>query len=286
MHESACKVSVIVPTHNRATVLGATLDAILAQAFDDFEVICVDDSSSDGTPEVLATYGDRIRALRVEHRSPARTRNAGAAMARGELLLFTDDDCAVPEGWIAAMVNRFEHQDCDALSGGFATKSMATRVERYQHYRMRLLFGDKAKRVRACPVINFLIPKEVFDDAGGFANELDFVLEDWEFCHRLRAKGYCIRYDPSVKVTHAYQTDWPLIRRRLMDTAAGGIRLCRMTGASPHLMMMRSKLKWLSSPVWILWHYPLALYGMSVRVETAFFIARLRAYIRMLVGKA
>ena len=88
------KVSVIVPTHNRASMLPRAVDSVLAQTFTDFELIIVDDASEDETPEVVAGMTDpRIRPFRHSHnRKLAATRNTGIANARGEYVAFLDDD--------------------------------------------------------------------------------------------------------------------------------------------------------------------------------------------------
>ena len=60
------RFSVVVPVHNREKLVGATIDSVLAQTFRDFELIVVDDGSTDGTPELLRSYGTKIRTMRQE----------------------------------------------------------------------------------------------------------------------------------------------------------------------------------------------------------------------------
>lgn len=84
--------SVIIPTYNRAALLQLVLNSIFAQEFNDFEVIVVDDGSTDETWERLLTWGERVRALRHQNAGPGPTRNLGAQKARGEYLAFLDSD--------------------------------------------------------------------------------------------------------------------------------------------------------------------------------------------------
>ncbi|WP_150118011.1 glycosyltransferase family 2 protein, partial [Meiothermus taiwanensis] len=89
--------SVVIPTYNRAQLLARTVRAFLAQDGVPFEVIVVDDGSTDATPEVLAGFRDpRLRVLRQPNAGLASARNAGLLQARGQYVLFNDDDI-VPE---------------------------------------------------------------------------------------------------------------------------------------------------------------------------------------------
>jgi hypothetical protein len=84
--------SVVIPTYNRDALVAATLDSVFAQQCTDYEVIVVDDGSTDGTLERVAAFGDRVRMLRQDHRGCAAARNLGAREARGEYLAFLDSD--------------------------------------------------------------------------------------------------------------------------------------------------------------------------------------------------
>lgn len=85
-------VSVVIPTFNRAALIGRALKTVLAAAAPGDEVIVVDDGSSDETPAVLASYGERIRAVRTTNGGAGRARNLGIAAARRPLVAFLDSD--------------------------------------------------------------------------------------------------------------------------------------------------------------------------------------------------
>jgi len=86
------KFSVVIPACNRGELLRACLESVFAQSFRDFEVIVVDDGSTDHTPAVLAEFGDRIRVIRQKNQGQATARNAGIEAARGEYIAFLDCD--------------------------------------------------------------------------------------------------------------------------------------------------------------------------------------------------
>ncbi len=84
--------SVIIPAYNRADLIGQTLDSVLAQSFRDFEIIVVDDGSTDNTVEALSAYAGRIKLLRQENQGPSAARNHGLRHAAGEYVAFLDSD--------------------------------------------------------------------------------------------------------------------------------------------------------------------------------------------------
>ena len=85
-------VSVVIPTYNRAEYLKQALSSVFRQTFTDYEVIVVDDGSTDETPDVLKDYQDRIISLRQENSGAARARNRGIRLARGRWVAFLDSD--------------------------------------------------------------------------------------------------------------------------------------------------------------------------------------------------
>lgn len=102
-------ISVIIPTYNRAETLKEAIDSVLGQSYREFELIIVDDGSTDQTAEMLAGCEERVRVVRQANRGVSAARNAGVAAARGEWLAFLDsDDLWKPRklekqmGWLAA----------------------------------------------------------------------------------------------------------------------------------------------------------------------------------------
>jgi len=86
------RVSIVIPTHNRAGLLRLAIDSALAQTYPQVELIVVDDGSTDGTAAVVAQYGERVTYLRQANRDVAAARNTGVRAASGDYLAFLDDD--------------------------------------------------------------------------------------------------------------------------------------------------------------------------------------------------
>jgi teichuronic acid biosynthesis glycosyltransferase TuaG len=101
-------VSVVMPTYNRRALLEASIDSVLAQILDDFELVIVDDASTDGTAEVLAREArkdPRIRVMRAAVNGGCdAARNLAMSSARGRYLAFLDDDLFLPERLERAVV--------------------------------------------------------------------------------------------------------------------------------------------------------------------------------------
>jgi glycosyltransferase involved in cell wall biosynthesis len=89
---AAPAVSVIIPSYNRARLIPQAIDSVLQQTFPDFEIIVVDDASTDDTESVVRAYGDRVRYVRTRHGGVAHARNVGMQHARGRYFTFLDSD--------------------------------------------------------------------------------------------------------------------------------------------------------------------------------------------------
>ena len=116
---SSPRVSVVIPTRNRASYLPALLTALDAQTYRPLEVIVVDDASSDGTAELLARWeGEGRQVERLEQPAGSyAARNRGWRVASGELIAFTDDDCVPEPGWLAALIDAMTSTEVVAAQG-------------------------------------------------------------------------------------------------------------------------------------------------------------------------
>jgi GT2 family glycosyltransferase len=113
------RVSVVIPTYNRARYLGEAVESVMAQTYTDWELIVVDDGSVDDTAAVLAGYGGRVTTVRQPHVGASAARNAGLAVARGELISFLDsDDLFLPHN-LEVLVARLDQRPEAAVAYGW-----------------------------------------------------------------------------------------------------------------------------------------------------------------------
>jgi glycosyltransferase involved in cell wall biosynthesis len=109
MNKETCKASVVIPTCNRGDSVVATLETVLANTHPSFEVILIDQSKNDETENAVEHFksDSRFRYVRFAARGAGRSRHLGLSEARGEVVLYTDDDCTVPSDWIEKMTGIF-----------------------------------------------------------------------------------------------------------------------------------------------------------------------------------
>ena len=166
-------LSIIIPAHDEAPLIGATLDALAAATAwlgDDVEIIVVDDASTDSTASIARGRGARV--LQVDRRQIAAVRNEGARIARGNRLLFVDADTLANREVIAALIAAM---DAGAVGGG-----VAVRFERPLPLHMRIFESVSIVLFRLfgiTPGCFLFCTREAFETVGGF-NESLYVTED------------------------------------------------------------------------------------------------------------
>ncbi len=209
--------SVIVPAYQAAGSLELCLDALSAQtvARELYEVIVVDDGSTDGTGEIARRAGAQVIAQR--NAGAAAARNAGAAVARGNLLLFTDADCAPVPGWIAALVAPFADERVAGSKGTYLSRQRQI-ISRFT----QLEYEDRYDRMAGAETIDFVdtysaaYRRDIFRANAGFDPAFLFD-EDQEFSFRLTEKGYRLVFAPAAQVYHRHNaTLAAYIRRKFL----------------------------------------------------------------------
>jgi glycosyltransferase involved in cell wall biosynthesis len=181
----APKVSVVIATYNRAEFLPATLDSVLAQTFQDFEIVVVDDGSTDNTQEVLRAYRDRVRYLYQENRGPSAARNLGARHARAAWIAIQDSDDLCENHHLETLFTYArEHRDCamifanGAYLGGKEHRRQTIiprpKSRRLARHGVRLvdLFEKSIVRLQAS-----LISKNCYDAVGGHDETLRIAMD-------------------------------------------------------------------------------------------------------------
>jgi glycosyltransferase involved in cell wall biosynthesis len=241
----------VICSHNGGRTLPSALAHIRRQSLSSerFEVIVVDDGSTDGTSEIAEAHGARV--IRLEPSSGiAAARNAGVSAAKGAIIAFTDDDCEPRKDWLAALTSSLTDHCADGVGGQIIPASTDGLVLRYLAvrrslnplgtdrllastnlgYRIRLYlrnFGRLTPQLSSgaglayVATANAAFRRELLVELGGFDEGLAFAGEDVDLCRRAHSRtgGSLLLYEPSAVVLHRFK---PELRDTLRRSRAYG----------------------------------------------------------------
>jgi glycosyltransferase involved in cell wall biosynthesis len=205
------RLSVVIPTYNRRERLGRVLAALEQQDASphDFEVIVVDDGSTDGSSEWLATRPTKfqLRAIRLANGGPARARNAGVELAIGEIILFIDDDVEPVPCLVSEHLRSHERESRIVVIGPLASLPhyaqpwVAWEQAKVEAQYDAMTRGDWAPTFRQFWTGNASVAKKHFVEAGGF--DANFLrAEDVELGVRFMALELGFRFNPTARGLH------------------------------------------------------------------------------------
>ncbi|MGF1478312.1 MAG: glycosyltransferase [Cyanophyceae cyanobacterium] len=222
--------SVIIPSYNRPQQLVNCLQSLTRLEYprDRFEVIVVDDGSSEPYDAAVAPFQERLplRLMRQNNAGPAAARNHAAQTAQGKYLAFTDDDCTPAPDWLQALEARFARAPEDIVGGRtvnaltnnpFSATSQNIISMGYEHYNA---VPDQARFFASN---NMVVPAERFRALGGF-DESFTTSEDRELCDRWLHQGYKMTYAPEVIIYHAHPMNLRSFWRQHFSYGQGAFR--------------------------------------------------------------
>jgi glycosyltransferase involved in cell wall biosynthesis len=204
-------VSVVIPTYNRRARLGRVLDALELQSVerDRFEVIVVDDGSTDDTAAWLRnrTFGFGLHLVEQSNRGPGAARNAGVAKAEADLVLFLDDDVVPGRKLIAEHLKMHAAESKVVVIGPMSSLSsyrqpwVAWEQAKLEDQYRAMIRGDYSPTFRQFWTGNASLARKDFLTAGGFDTSLSRG-EDVELGQRLAAQGVGFRFNPEATGLH------------------------------------------------------------------------------------
>ena len=215
-------VSIIIPVVNNLPLNQACLESIWKHTHDvSYEIVVVDNHSTDGSHEYFKGLGDKIRLIRNnELRTFAQSNNQGAREARGELLLFLNNDTYVTEGWLSSMLECLRSDSNIGIVGNkhlFPANGTISHVggvfgnfgpvHMYLFYSADLPFLNQDREYQWVTAACILIPRHLYFKVEGFCEEYRNSFEDVDLCLKLRALGYLVVYcHKSVIYHHGLRT--------------------------------------------------------------------------------
>ena len=250
-------VSVIIPTYNRQIVISRAIESVLAQSLSPREVIVVDDGSTDGTADVLASFGDSIRSIRQNNQGQAVARNVGVDHASGDYVAFLDSD----DWWNVDKLERqlefFLSMNADACFHDFTLQNPATgrAVASWNHECHRMgwpvLSSDMVDDalsvvVRRADVFftsTLLMRREVFVRLGGYRSEYRRC-QDVDMHCRLALNGTVAFLDEPLAVKEENSAACPFLayemRLALLKQSLG---VCLREGRRRSVCVLRTAIR-------------------------------------------
>lgn len=211
---SALRCSIVVPVYNGRGVIERCLDALARQTGlppELFEIIVVDDGSTDTTAAQVRGWFERhpaltCRLVQQPNGGPAVARNHGVEVARGDIILFTDADCAPTAHWMRALLTPFGEPAVVGAKGTYLSEQMGL-VPRF----VQAEYEERYRRMAGRSSIDFIdtysaaYRRNVFLENRGFDPRFRVPsCEDQEFSFRLAAKGYRMVFVPEAQVVHLH----------------------------------------------------------------------------------
>lgn len=205
------KISIIIPVYNEEDYLYQCLNRLCQQKTKiTFEIIVVDNNSSDQTKKIAQTQ--KCRVINERQQGAVFARNKGTQTALGEIIIFIDADCLLPPDYLNKVVAIFErHPEIDAVSGpcvyydgGRFIYWLTDKLD-YLYYLFKLVkisFG-----VQIMTSANMAVKKKVFEKIGGFNEQITKVVqtEDVEIAIRLQRAGFKIYFDKNLKIFSSFR---------------------------------------------------------------------------------
>lgn len=222
MTDAPVKITIAIPTYNRAALLRQTLEGITTQQFprDYFEILVIDNNSTDETRTVVGEFASARpapRYIREYRQGLDHARNRAIREARGEIIVFGDDDILVEPDWLAQLTVPLLADGSTRRIGAVGGEVVPVFPEgapdwvRGWHEPLAFRQDVGALDPQHCPMgANLAFPRWVFDEVGGFNTKLDrtadhcFCGGDREMIRRVRDAGYEVWFSPDASVQHQF----------------------------------------------------------------------------------
>ena len=197
------KVSVVVASYNGAATLHTCLESLARLNYPNYEVILVDDGSTDATPQIAGEFPS-VRTIRQNNLGLSAARNTGIAAATGEVVAFTDSDCRADEDWLYYLVNDLVRSEFAGIGGHNLLPPedsvVAAAVLVCPGGPAHVMLTDReAEHIPGC---NMAFYKWALDEIKGFDPVYRQAGDDVDLCWRLQELGYKIGFAPSAFVWH------------------------------------------------------------------------------------
>lgn len=200
-------ISVIIPMYNAGKNILPLLESLSSQSRHDFEVIIVDDGSTDSSREIVETnkksFSFPVTLITQQNAGPAKARNVGVENAKGQIVIFLDSDCLTPPDWIEEMIRPLTGKVA-GCNCGYQTKNSEILVARYIGYEIARRHERLNKNnIDTVGSYSASFIKEIFQKAGGFNTDYRNASgEDFDLSFNIHKLGYTLVFTDNTFVYH------------------------------------------------------------------------------------
>lgn len=200
--ESWPSVSVLVCSYNGSNTIGECCQALQQLNYPNYEVIVVDDGSTDGTGEIAESYGFHV--IRTPNHGLSHARNIAAEAAQGDIVAYTDDDTRPDPNWLRYLAATFQSTDFAAVGGPnippLGLDDVSTAIGQSPGGPIHVLITDtSAEHIPGC---NMAFRREKLLELGGFDTQFRIAGDDVDLCWRILQRGWQIGFSPAAMVWH------------------------------------------------------------------------------------
>jgi O-antigen biosynthesis protein len=238
------RVSVVVASFNGGRTLDECLQSLANLTYPDYEVIVIDDGSTDDTPQIISRYD--VRSIRSENGGLSRARNRGIEASTGEIVAFIDSDAYADPDWLFHLVTALREQDAAAVGGpnlappkdGFTAACVDFAPGNPTHV---LLDDQQAEHVPGC---NMAFRKDALSKIGGFDHTHRAAGDDVDVCWKLLVRDETIAFSPGAIVWHHRR---PTVRAYLRQQRGYGYAEAHLRRRYPGRFNIFGDLVWAGS---------------------------------------
>lgn len=270
--------SVIIPVYNRRDEIASMLESLSRQTVRNFEVIIVDDGSTDSCGAECEPYGGFVRYFWKENEGRSPARNYGMEQARGDYFVFFDSDCVIPPAYFETLERELKARPTDCYGGPDAAHDSFTPLQKAINFAMTSFLttggirGGKVQLEKFKPrTFNMGFSRKVYGSVGGFR---EMFSEDIDMSTRIKNGGFSIELFRPCAVYHRRRLSWRKFARQVYVFGMSRITLQQLYPGSlklvhtlPALFLLGSVflllMGCLASPWWLL---PLGVYMLALFV--------------------
>jgi GT2 family glycosyltransferase len=238
---------VAIPCYNGAAFVGQAIESVLGQSHPPFEVLVIDDGSTDASAEIIQSYPVRL-LQHVHNKGLAHARNSAINVATGDILVFLDVDAFADTELLANLLSGYDSPDVAGVGGQGIESNLRSVADRWRRVHASQGHGNAPKDVEFLYGLCMSFRLEMLRQVGGFNGAFRTNAEDMDVGLRIRSAGYRLRYLPQAQVYHQRTDDKNSLKRTMAAWYAAAYRAKRINNAQPWRLLAGTLRRLITDP--------------------------------------